>query len=165
MTKLVYFRSNYNWTRDYCKGKPDWLFLFADNTDRNSGRNLIPENRPYIKKYGPGKHFPNVTTACIRGLENAMPISTQKYYHGPFKGESGRWQDEDLELFCGVIDDEIKEIKKYILEHKPLYVVLPPNGFFNSRISAISVERVPKLFDALKTRLNELQEFIVSLEA
>lgn len=165
MTKLVYFRSNYNWTRDYCKGKPDWLFIFADNTDRSSGGHPIPTDRPYIKKYGPGKRFPNVTTACIRGLVNAMPISTQRWYRPGATYEKGRWNDEDLKEFIEVIDDEINEIKNYVIEYKPTHVVLPPNGLFNSRISDISMERCPKIFDALRTRLDALADWINNLEA
>lgn len=151
-----------SYDREYAKRHPDWLFIFADNTDRDSGTHLINPDRPYIKKYGIGKHFPNVTSACIRGVVNAMPISTQRYYHPGAKGVAGRWKDKDIKEFTDTIEDEIKDIKKYILESNPKEVILPANGLFNSRISAITIDRVPKIFRVLKSQLDDLEEFIVS---
>ena len=47
------------------------------NADRNSGHNLISDEYEYAQKYGVGHHYPNIATAVIRELNNAVPISTQ----------------------------------------------------------------------------------------
>lgn len=67
-------------TREYVLSNPDVLFLFTDNTNRTSGSNKIDPNSWYSKKYGNNLCYPNITQAVIRGLDNAYPISTQRYY-------------------------------------------------------------------------------------
>ncbi len=71
------------WTRKEASGRPDVLFLFTDNTDRDSGKGVIDRNSPYYRRYGDGEHdlhYPTVTAAVLRGLPNAMPVSTQRWY-------------------------------------------------------------------------------------
>ena len=69
------------WTREDVENDPETLYIFTDNIDRDSGKTLINPNSRYAKKYGKNKHYPTRTQAVIRGLDNAMPISTQHWYH------------------------------------------------------------------------------------
>lgn len=119
------------------------MYIFTDNTDRDSGKSLIPNDSWYSTKYGEGKYYPKVTTALIRGLENAYPITTQHWYNPEHKGLTGRWNDEDFEEFKKVIDDDFEEIYKNAKKFKQ--IVFPFQGIFNSKISNISDSRTPKL--------------------
>ena len=119
------------------------MYIFTDNTDRDSGKSLIPNDSWYSTKYGEGKHYPKVTTALIRGLENAYPITTQHWYNPEHKGLTGRWNDEDIEEFKKVIDDDFDEIYKHAKEFKQ--IIFPFQGIFNSKISNISDSRTPIL--------------------
>lgn len=151
------------WDRDLVKSHTENLYIFGDNTNRNSGKRLINPNRFYTKKYGKNCHFPTVTSACIRGLDNALPICTQRWYNSTHKGINGRWQDQDIDIFKKVIDDEINEIKIYCLRYRPENVILPPGGLFNSPISAINKDRVPEIYTYLKSKLEELSNYINKL--
>lgn len=119
------------------------MYIFTDNTDRDSGKSLIPDDSWYSAKYGKGKHYPKVTTALIRGLENAYPITTQHWYNSEHNGLTGRWNDEDIEEFKKVIDDDFEEIYKNANKFKR--IVFPFQGIFNSKISNISDSRTPIL--------------------
>ena len=134
------------------------LYIFTDNTDRDSGGGLIDENSWYAKKYGTGHHYPGKTSAVIRGLENAAPISTQRWYHDGAKGETGRWTDEAFDEFKAVIDDEIEQIKSMWRSGKYNKVVYP--DLFNSKISNITRERTPQIFEYLTTKIADLEDFI-----
>jgi hypothetical protein len=84
------------------------LYVFGDNTNRTSGSNPISNDSKYARAYGLGKMFPNATAAIIRGMDNAMPVSTQHWYD-PSTGrtrDAGRWNDSDIEDFKKVIDAE-----------------------------------------------------------
>ena len=69
-----------NFTRLSVEQDKDYLYLFTDNVLRNSGRNLVDKNSLYYNRFNAfhkGKcHYPSRTQACIRGLQNACPIST-----------------------------------------------------------------------------------------
>ena len=135
-----------NWDREYVKNHPDCLFIFTDNTNRNSGKKKIDPNSWYAKKYGIDKHYPGITSACIRGLDNAYPISTQHYYTKKKKGINGRWEDKDFNEFKTVIYDEINDIVDAWRTGKYKVVYTPNGGFFNRSISNISKERTPNLY-------------------
>jgi hypothetical protein len=81
----------------------------------------------------------------IRGLDNARPISTQRWYHEGAKGETGRWTDDAFEEFKATIDAEIEDIKEAWRSGKYKRVVFPNgiDGFFNGKISNINPQRVP----------------------
>lgn len=130
------------------------MYIFTDNTDRNSGKSIIPNESWYSKKYGYGKHYPTMTTALIRGLPNAYPITTQHWYNKEKKGDSGKWTDDDIDEFKKVIDDDFDEIYKNVNKFKR--IVFPIGGIFNSKISNISKERVPKLYDYLMRKCKTL---------
>ena len=140
-------------TREYVLSNPDVLFLFTDNTNRTSGSNKIDPNSWYSKKYGNNLCYPNITQAVIRGLDNAYPISTQRYYIKGVPIYKNRWNDSDFEEFKKVIDDEFLDIRNawYSLKYKR--IVLPS---FAGKISQLNRERTPKLWDYLVLKLNEL---------
>lgn len=127
------------------------MYIFTDNTDRDSGSGKIDEDSWYSKKYGNGKHFPSITSAVIRGLDNAYPITTQRWYNDKNKGVSGRWTDEDFEDFKKVIDDDFKTIYENFKRYKN--IIIPYGGIFNSQIANISKDRTPVLFSYLKGKL------------
>lgn len=138
----------------------DNMYIFTDNTDRDSGKTDIDENSWYSKKYGKGKHYPSCTSAVLRGLENAYPITTQKWYNDEHKGNDGRWNDSDFEEFKKIIDDDFNTI----LEDFKMYknIIFPRGGIFNSKIANISKERTPILYDYLMSKclmLNSIVEF------
>jgi hypothetical protein len=99
----------------------DYLYIFTDNTDRTS--NILKENISpkswYYKKYKTPTNclshgsFQNPTSAIIRGLENAFPVSTMKWFYKAHRVsvEKAKWTVVDYEIFKTVIDDEIQEIK------------------------------------------------------
>ena len=147
-------RSEKLYTREDVEKDPTSMYIFTDNTDRDSGKTEIPEDSWYSKEYGPGKHYPKVTSAVIRGLENAYPITTQRWYNKTNRGVNGRWWDSDFEEFKKVIDHDLSLILRD--QDKYTQIVFPPGGIFNSRISCISQERVPKLYEYLMTKLKTL---------
>lgn len=164
--KMAYkanFVSVTNYTRSEAVNNPGSLYIFTDNTDRSSGNNAINEQSAYYKKYNDGSNsamfYPNTTTAVVRGLDNAYPISTQHYYHGNAKGVRGRWTDDDIDEFKQVVQGEIDDIINAWNSGKYTRIVFPkggPEGLFNSRISNITKERTPKLYAFLHEQLGRL---------
>lgn len=145
------------WTRNEVAADSKNLYIFTDNTDRDSGRNLVDPNSPYARKYGANKHYPTQTQAVVRGLPNAMPISTQKYYHQGAKGISGRWQDSDAALFEKTIVEEVNDIIKEFNTGKYENLVIKSiDDLLNTKISNISKERTPLLHDILVREYNRL---------
>lgn len=146
-----------NWTRGEAARDLESLYIFTDNTDRDSGRGLIDPISKYAQKYGQGKHYPTMTQAVLRGLDNAMPLSTQRWYHEGAKGVSGRWTDADFSEFKKVIDAEIEDIVKEWSTGKYKRIVIgSADGFFNTRISNISMERTPRLYQYLQSKLGQI---------
>ena len=123
------------------------MYIFTDNTDRDSGHGNISNETWYSKKFGEGKHYPKVTTALIRGLDNAYPITTQRWYNKQYKGINGRWTDKDIEEFIKVIDKDFEWIYENIDKYDK--IIFPIGGIFNSKISNISKERTPLLHQYL----------------
>ena len=101
-------RTDKPYTRKNVREDKDSMYIFTDNTDRDSGKGVISNDSWYSQKYGCGHHFPTVTSAVIRGLDNARPISTQRWYHSGAKGIYGRWTDNDIDEFKNTIRDELK---------------------------------------------------------
>ncbi len=159
--KLERFKGE--WKREDVKSQPNKLFIFTDNTNRTSGSGVIPDDSRYSKKYGKGLKFPTRTAAVVRGLDNAYPVSTQRWYDPKNKKvrESGRWNDEDIEIFKEVIDSEFNDIKEAWDTGKYESIVFPSgDGLFNGRISAISKDRAPALYDYLQEKVKELKEHV-----
>lgn len=146
------------WTRESVQKDSRTLYVFTDNTDRDSGRGVIDRQSDYYKRYGNGRddlHFPTMTAAVIRGLDNAMPVSTQRYYHDGAKGEAGRWHDKDAEEFREVISREFSDLRDKLAGGGYDRVVFPGgDGLFNGKISAITKERTPELYAILEQEYN-----------
>lgn len=159
------------WTRDEVANDPRTLYIFTDNTDRTSGGEEINDGW-YAEKYGKGGFGTanNPTSAVIRGLPNAAPISTMKWFyrnHGVSVQEA-RWVDADLEEFKAVIDDEIEQIKRMWDSGNYDSIELPHNGIFgrsikedrDRSISRLTPTRTPKLYQYLNKKLQELAEYV-----
>lgn len=159
------------WTRDEVENDPRTLYIFTDNTDRTSGGEEIGDGW-YAEKYGKGGFgtVNNPTSAVIRGLPNAAPISTMKWFyreHG-VPVEQARWTDSDLEEFKEVIDDEIEQIKQLWDSGNFDSIELPQNGIFGKSIksdkdrsiSRLTATRTPKLYQYLNKKLQELSEYV-----
>lgn len=150
-----------DWSRTEVEQHPNYLYIFTDNTDRDSGSQLIDPNSKYARKYGQNKHYPKMTQAVIRGLDNAMPLSTQRWYHGDKKGKTGVWTDADIEEFKKVIDQEIDDIiREWDTGKYEKLIIGDGDAFFNSNISNISITRTPKLYQYLKQKVQELYKYI-----
>ena len=151
-----------NWTRQEVNDNPDVLYIFGDNTNRTSGSNLISNDSKYARTYGLGKMFPNTTAAVIRGMDNAMPVSTQHWYD-PATGRTrnaGRWNDSDIEDFKKVIDAEFQAIKDEWDTGKYRKIYLPSTGLSNGKISQITEARTPVLFKYLYDKTADLAKYV-----
>lgn len=159
------------WTREEVENDPRTLYIFTDNTDRTSGGEEIGDGW-YAEKYGKGGFgtVNNPTSAVIRGLPNAAPISTMKWFykeHG-VSVEQARWVDSDLKEFKEVIDDEIEQIKQLWDSGNFNSIELPQNGIFGKSIksdkdrsiSRLTATRTPKLYQYLNKKLQELSEYV-----
>ena len=151
-----------NWTRQEVNDNPDVLYVFGDNTNRTSGSNPISNDSKYARVYGLGKMFPNATAAIIRGMDNAMPVSTQHWYD-PTTGrtrDAGRWNDSDIEEFKKVIDAEFQAIKDEWDTGKYRKIYLPSTGLSNGKISQITESRTPQLFKYLYDKTVDLAKYV-----
>lgn len=149
------------WTREIAAKDKKTLYVFTDNTDRTSGTNRVSPTSRYAKRHGSMRilSYPNTTSAVIRGLENAFPLSTQKNFS---RGNSadGQWTDADLSEFHKVISAEIQDIIEAFESGEYKRVVLPAGGVFDGPISNISKERTPKLYRELMKQMEYLQDSI-----
>lgn len=151
-----------NWTRQEVNDNPDVLYVFGDNTNRTSGSNPISNDSKYARTYGLGKMFPNATAAIIRGMDNAMPVSTQHWYD-PSTGrtrDAGRWNDSDIDDFKKVIDAEFQAIKDEWDTGKYRKIYLPSTGLSNGKISQITEARTPVLFKYLYDKTADLAKYV-----
>lgn len=151
-----------NWTRQEVNDNPDVLYVFGDNTNRTSGSNPISNDSKYARTYGLGKMFPNATAAIIRGMDNAMPVSTQHWYD-PSTGrtrDSGRWNDSDIDDFKNIIDAEFQAIKNEWDTGKYRKIYLPSTGLSNGKISQITEARTPVLFKYLYDKTVDLAKYV-----
>lgn len=151
-----------NWTRQEVNDNPDVLYVFGDNTNRTSGSNPISNDSKYARTYGLGKMFPNATAAIIRGMDNAMPVSTQHWYD-PSTGrtrDSGRWNDSDIDDFKKIIDAEFQAIKNEWDTGKYRKIYLPSTGLSNGKISQITEARTPVLFKYLYDKTVDLAKYV-----
>ena len=148
-----------NFVRSEAEKDTESLYVFTDNTDRTSGRGDIDNDSPYAQKYGSGKKYPNATQAVVRGLPNAMPVSTQRWIFDHGRGvpsrrnpAPGQWNDEDIEEFKKTITEEVDAI---IAEWKTgKYKTLKVGTgdvLLNGAISQITEERTPQLYAFLQS--------------
>lgn len=156
-----------HWSREEVESNPNILYIFTDNTDRTSGGEEINDGW-YVEKYGKGGYgsSKNPTSAIIRGLPNAAPISTMKWFyrnHGVTVQEA-RWTDLDIEEFKQVIDEEIEQIKELWDSGNYNSIELPQGGIFgkdkDKGISRLTPTRTPKLYQYLNKKMLELSEYV-----
>lgn len=104
------------YTRQSVQNDSDSMYLFTDNAQRTSRPTATTENVDkngwYYKKYKSQTNKPihfgslnNPSSAVMRGLNNAYPISTMSAF-------GTDWTDANFDLFKTTIDDEIAQIKK-----------------------------------------------------
>ena len=157
-------------TRAQAMKNPKTLYIFTDNTNRTSGKTEIDPESWYSQKYRKTVplRYPAVTSAKLRGLDNARPISTQHWYDqiAGKTGKNGRWNDSDFAEFKKVIDEEIQDIKEaWDSGQYEKVVIATPNGVLRVKgmqndHSGMYRERVPKLFDYLMFKMKELDAHI-----
>ena len=153
------------WSRKEVDANPRILYVFTDNTDRDSGSDRIPSDSWYAKKYGQGHHYPKSTTAVIRGKKNARPISTVKWFYKNHEGvthprydrnSAALWHDSDVQEFKKVVREELQEIVEEFNTGNYDTIMFPGgDGLFNAEISDISKSRTPELYKALCDLLTE----------
>ena len=146
------------YSRRQVENDPENLYIFTDNTNRRSGNNPVDPNSWYFIKYSnivesdEPLTYPETTTAQIRGLQNAFPISTQHYYEDNRKYDAGNWKDEDLQYFKTIVEDELLDIQTAWFTGQYKNIILPSNdGLVNGNISKITEERTPKLYKYMQS--------------
>lgn len=152
------------YNRESVRKDKDTLYIFTDNTERTSGGTRFGQGW-YRTKYGSGGYGSsnNPTSAIIRGLENAYPISTMKYFkynHKDMTLSEARWKDSDIEEFKEIIDDEIEQIKRAWSTGKYKKIVTPvgEDVFFNSKRAKIQPDS--EIGKYLEQKLKELNDFV-----
>jgi len=160
--KLI--KSPVEYTRSSISKDPsNRIYIFTDNGDRTSGSNKIPDDSEYSIRFGKKDLcYPTVTTAVLRGLERAFPVTTQKRYVRGSKSYEGNWVEEDFEEFKKVIDADFEEIKKACVKYKPTEVVFPQQGVLSGSISRLSIDRTPRLYSYIVEKEIELKNFDVN---
>lgn len=165
------------YTRSEVEKDTNSLYIFTDNTDRTSNvtNSNIKSDSKYAKLFGSNKNVlsygteNNPTSAVIRGLDNAFPISTMKYYRGVRNQtiEQARWNDSDFNEFKSVIDVEFDVISNELKSNNYKNIVFPGSidGLFNSKIANISKERTPKLYEYLNNKLEVLKNSLSSTQS
>ena len=118
------------WTRKDVENNPDKVFLFGDNfEDAETG------------------YVPSSTQAVIRGLPNAIGISTK---NDRGTKESSYLTDADFNTFKQRVDEQIQKAKE-----SGKTIVLPEDGIGTGK--AQLKERAPKLFEYLQQELDKLK--------
>lgn len=137
--------------------KDTTLYVFTDNTDRTSGSNLITVNSWYTGEFGQlgDLYYPYKTSAVIRGLDNAYPITTQRWCNLTHYGITGRWEDSDLILFRAFICNDFERIYYQLSKKNYNKIILPFGGLFDRKISKINETRCPKLYKELKIQFDQ----------
>lgn len=168
-------RASKHYSREDAANDPTTLYIFTDNTDRTSG-GASYEDGWYKEKYGEGGYGStnNPTSAIIRGLPNAVPISTMKWFyknhpeatHPAYDPNSAaRWHDSDFDEFKKVFDDEIQQIKD-LWDTGKFTKVISPTGdqgrspFFGSKLTEITKQRTPKIYNYMLQEFKKLQDYI-----
>jgi len=94
-------------------------------------------------------------------LDNARPVSTQRYYKKGEDYKKNRWFDKDIEEFKKVIDAEFEDIFEAWRSGNYDRIVIPDgDGFFNAGISDISKDRVPEIEAYLESKIQELYKVL-----
>ena len=138
------------------------IYVFTDNLDRTSGQGKISDDSSYSKRFGKtGLCYPSVTSAVLRGLENAFPVTTQKGYKKGTNPSIYNWTDDDFEEFKKVIDDDFEKIKEACVKYSTDTVYFPSTGVLNGNISQLTFDRTPILYNYIIEKEIELRDFNV----
>ena len=141
------YQCKYN--REKVKNDNKNMYIFIDNKDRDGGHLLISNMSWYAKKYGINKHYPTRTSAVIRGLDNAYPI-TLKHFNDVL------WTNEDIEEFKKTIDSDFDTIYNNIDRYEN--IIIPFNADTN-----ISKENTSILYEYFIKKWNELYNKISNI--
>ena len=151
------------YSRQSVEDDPKTLYIFTDNVDRTSGQAPVDPSSWYAVKYGNSDTqlmYPLTSSAQIRGLSNAFPISTKR--SDDFNKKIGLFKDEDIEFVKTVVEDELLDIQNAWLSGVYKNIVLPyGNSFVDNRQSNITKELTPLLyeyFSQVETRIRKLVE-------
>jgi len=157
---MILKKSTSKYYRDIVAGDTTKMYVFTDNGDRTSGKGKIPDDSEYSTRFGKKNLcYPSMTSAVLRGLPNSYPITTQKTYVPGIKSSQGNWNDSDFEEFKKVIDDDFEHIKKACVEKGYKEIIFPYNGVLNGKISRLTVNRTPKLYNYIIEKELELKKF------
>ena len=138
--------------RESVEKDTDYIYLFTDNSNRTSGKNLIQDGW-YKTKYGVNKflRYPTMTQAVIRGLENVYPITTMVDEYRT------QWKDYNFNQYKLIIDDEIDQILNILRtgKYKGIkYSAVMPFG--KGKISNMK-ESSPLCWEYLNIKLNRIK--------
>ena len=131
------------WTRDEVKKDTGFFYLFGDNL-----HDAEPDKRT-------NKHVVGGGQAVIRGLPNAIGISTKKTAGS--RKEDFFWEDSDsdFELFKASVDQGIAKAKAC---GKPIKISVYGMGTGLAAIKGAFANGTGRFFDYLYMRLGELDK-------
>lgn len=126
----------------------DYLYIFTDNLNRSSGREEVSRRSQYFRNWHDDQYYlfhPSVTQACIRGLDNAFPITTMldQYKH--------QLTMEHYDMMERVYDLEVKYILLELVNHNFKGIKLSSKQFGNGQFSRVIDS--PELFKLLCKKL------------
>lgn len=162
-SKIVY--SSIKYSRGNAESNQRSLYIFTDNWERTSGGNEYGDSW-YKQKYGKGGYGTsgNPTTAVVRGLPNAAPISTMKAF-SPKNIEAARMNDSDIDQVRKILNDELADIKRLWNSGKFDRIVLPNEDFLlNSSIAKITEDRTPQLYELMQDAIKQIKEMVADTE-
>lgn len=151
-------RSHSKYNRKKVSEVKDAIYVFTDNCDRTSGKLNIPDDSSYSKRFGKTDlKYPTVTSAVIRGLENAFPVTTCKCYTS--KKSERIFHDEDFEEFKKLVDADFETIKNACIDRGIDTIIFPMTGILNGSYSDITRTRTPLLYWYIVKKEVELRDF------
>lgn len=149
-----------NFSRKAAEKDSSTLYIFEDNSQRTSGNAKVDDTSWYAEKYGSDLRYPDYSSATVRGLDNARPVSTQKQYDKSAAAEENNWNDSDFDEFKSIVDMEFADIYEAWDSGDYECIVIPTGGLVNSKYSNITKQRTPKLYAYLLEKMNELLQHV-----
>lgn len=123
-------------TREEAATDKSTLYIFTDNLQRTSGRNLITRGWYYDKYYiGKDLCYPTMTTAVLRGLDNSRPISTM------FDCNKNQLSDNIIiEAYKETLEEELEDIRLAYKTDSYTRILFPKCQIGQGRYSKLSKE-------------------------
>lgn len=143
--------------RGKVKADTDYMYLFSDNAERTSFKEgktpapIIPEDSWYKREFGEDIVVPRKSTALIRGLNNAYPITTS--FLATETLALNQWSDYNFEEYKRIIDSDIDRIKRELPKYKGIKVY---DERFGDNKGSQLIYVAPKCYKYLEDRLKEL---------